>query len=261
MRIQKEVQKMTIPRLGMVKVGQIAVNKNGKEYPTSLGHFRFTSPEESRVEKLHQMFGPEPTKIPVTFYSDDPGEVCAQMFELRDVAGKLAVYGDGKNFWESTPTGWEQFTDNGDRDKCAAMIAKYSNEKHKASYRETLYLRFIILGFTEFGYFEFRTMGKDTSIPNIIGVFDRVLEMTGGRVTMVPFDLTVVKHKSERANANRQYPVVSLVCNMDTDHLEMIEGTAGAIKGLITPDKLDAVKQLAAPSPKKEEIEEAEIVE
>lgn len=221
--------------LGKVKVGELAETQNGKQYPTSLDYFRFTSNEEMRVKRMQDMFGDKPTKLPITFHCNDTDSVCVQRYEIRDSAGKLVAYGNGVNFWESQKDGFvekAQLTpEQGER----YMAALAANVKTKWS--ETLTLRFMVLQYPELGLWEFTTKGKDTSIGQIIAAFDAVQEMAG-RVKGIPFWLTVEKHKSNRANANRQYPVVNLVCDLSPEMVETVSTIGSGIKGLITPEKI-----------------------
>jgi hypothetical protein len=241
MRIQKAETTLQIPRLGKVKVGTKAVSKNGKEYPKSIDYFRFTSQQQSRVDKCAQLYGEKPQSLRVTFHSNDPADVCVQRYELRNSAGQLAVYGDGNTFYESTATGWTKHDATTEEGQQAVANLR---KKYGGQFQESLTLRFVLIGFPEMGVWEFYTKGKDTSIPSIIGTFDSVLN-NAGRVVGVPFDLTVEMHKSNRANANRQYPVVSLICNFGYDALESVQEYGEQLTGLVTAEK---IKQLQSPN-------------
>lgn len=233
--------------LGKVKVGKVVENKNGKSYPTSIGYFRFTSNEQRRVKKMGEIFGEEPTSIPITFPGNDVNEYCTQRFELRNGAGQLVAYGDGEVFYKSTKTGFVEIS---------KAESKKLNKATETQWSEVLILRFVVLGYPEFGLWEFRTKGKDTSIPQIISTFDTALEHAG-RVQMLPFRLTVHKHKSNRAEANRQYPVVNLLLDASPEMVENIRSLGDGVKGLITPEKI----QMQLEGPQGEGIEEAIIIE
>jgi len=265
MRIKNRNTAPVLGILGKVKVGDKATNQNGKEYPVSLDYFRFKSNEAMRVKRMDEMFGEKPTKIPVTFHCDDPDQVCIQRYEIRDSAGKLVAYGDGVNFWESHKEGFlqkpELTVQQGE--KYMAELAKQT----KTEWSETLTLRFMVLQYPELGLWEFTTKGKDTSIGQIIAAFDTVLE-SAGRVKGIPFWLTVEKHKSNRANANRQYPVVNLVCDLSPEMVETVAALGDGVRGLITPAKLQAGHSgqplsISAGSGTKEDIdfEEADVIE
>ena len=234
MRIKREteVQKIELGRLGKIKVGELK-ESNGKTFPSSIDYFRFTSGQADRVERMRTLFGDKPTSVRITFHSDSIDDVCSNRFELRNGAGQLMAYGDGEKFKESVKEGWV--------DRTKAEVSKL-----KGVWQEILILKFIVLGFPEIGYWEFATKAKETTIPQVVSTFDLVLSKFG-RVTMVPFRLTVEKHKSNRANANRSYPVVNLICDLSVEAAEQLEFVDDRVKGLLTMEKLQQVKQIAAP--------------
>lgn len=236
MRIQNRNAAASLGILGKVKIGDKAKNQNGKEYPVSLDYFRFTSNEEMRIKRMAEMFGEKPTKLPITFHADDANVCCVQRYEIRDSGGKLVAYGDGVNFWESHKDGFIQKPTMTVQQGEAYMKQVAGNTK--AEWQETLTLRFMVLQYPELGLWEFSTKGKDTSIGQIISAFDTVMERAG-RVKGIPFWLTVEKHKSNRANANRQYPVANLVCDLSPEMVETVYSLGDNIRGLITPEKLN----------------------
>jgi len=225
--------------LGKVKVGE-KVSKGGKEYPTSLDYFRFTGPSY-RIKRMNELLGSKPDRIPVTFHSDDANQVCIQRYECRNGSGQLVAYGDGNVFFKSTPKGYEEVHSANFMQEC------------RGDWKEILILRFMIMGYQEYGVWEFRSGGKETSIKQIIDSFDTVKEHAG-RVKGMPFWLTVAKQKSNRPDVNRIYPVVNLVCDLSP---EMIERVAGGVRiqgYLVTKDKLMLPEAVSS------EIEEAEVI-
>lgn len=230
--------------LGKVKTGEKHPQKG---YPMSLDYFRFDSPIVSREVKLKEMFGDNPKSLNITFYSNDTNEVCSQRLELRDKGGRLIAYGDGELFKVSTSGGWEEVRvdSDGNKARIKGLQTTYSQGEYKAVWKETLILRFLIIGFPEIGYWELRTYGKETAIPQITSVFDFCLEKFG-RVQMIPFTLTVGKHKSNRAEVNRNYSVIQLFCNVGVDAIEAVRNWDGV--GLLSGDKLTASqKAIASP--------------
>lgn len=248
----KDDRTNTLGVLGKVKVGMLNSNKSGKSYPTSIDYFRFTSGQESRVKRMTDMFGDKPTRIPITFHTDDTDVVCDQRYEIRDGAGKLICHGDGIIFHESHPSGFIE-KDMGDKKSGEAYMAKLASNTG-SKWEEVLILRFMVMKYTELGLWEFRTKGKETSIGQIISAFDTVMDQAG-RVKGIPFWLTVEKHKSNRAGANRQYPVVNLVCDLSPEMVETVGLIGAGIKGLVTPEKLQSLP----PSKTEEEVEFEEV--
>lgn len=231
----KDTKAVGIGILGKVKIGDKAVSeRNGKEYPISLDHFRFTSDQQSRVERMMKLVGEKPTRIPITFHCNDVGYICNQQYELRNSAGQLVARGDGLSFEESRAEGFYQIPEM-EKQTAEKYMADLARETG-TEWKETLTLRFMVMGSSDFGLWEFRTGGKDTSIQQIIASFDTVMEHAG-RVAGMPFWLEVKKHKSNRANTKRQYPVVSLVCDLSPEMVERVSGVQ--IKGLVTAQKLN----------------------
>ena len=256
MRIQNKPNLPKIGVIGKVKVGETRT-KNGKPYPVALDYFRFTSDQESRVSRMAELLGEKPTRIPLTFPTGENDVVCDHRYELRDGSGQLVVYGDGCQFYESKPEGFLKLPEMDVEGGGAYMDAQA--KKTGFTWSERLFLRFLILGCKELGLWEFSSMGKETSIGQIVAAFDTVKEMAG-RVTGVPFWLTVQKHKSNRANANRVYPVVNLVCDLSPEMIEAVAGAGDSVKGLITPEKLQlAAPQKVEPGPEVEEVQAEEI--
>lgn len=253
MRIKKTNanRSITLGVLGKIKTGIKKINGD-KEYPVSTDHFVFTSNVPKRVKDLRDLLGDKPTEIPVTFHSNSIDDVCSQFFELRNNAGQLVAKGDGETFKQSVANGWIDIT----KDDAYKLPGKISSSKFKAAWVETLVLKVIILGYPELGCWEYRTKAKETSIPQIISSFDTVLE-NAGQVKMVPFILTVKKHKSNRAEAKRVYPVVNLIFNMSTEMMEKINQLGQGVSGLLTAEKINSVKQIEAPN---NEIEDAQII-
>ena len=251
MRIKKTTDTgLELGVLGKVKTGK---KDPSTGYPMSLDHFVFTSNESRRVEKLKKLLGDKPTSISITFASNDIDKVCSQYYELRDKSGSLVAKGDGENFKQSTAKGWVFL----DKEDCKKLATSLNTDKYKAAWKEILVMRFIILEYDEFGAWEFRTGGKDTSIKQIIDTFDMVLK-NAGRVTMIPFNLTVRKHKSNRAGVNRQYPIVNLVPVNNIESQEKIKELGDSLSGLLTAEK---VEQALLPPPTPTEIEETQYEE
>ncbi len=246
MRIKKDngEQAVKLGCLGKIKTG----DKNEKGYPVSLDYFRLKSEIASREKWFTEKFGEKPNTLPITFYSNDPNECCSQHFELRDKGGRLVAYGDGYEFFASKPDGWQRILKDSDEKK--ALLAKLQTdnsikEKYQARWTEVLILKFLIIGCPEIGYFEYRTLGKETAIPQIISVFD-FCQQQFGRVLLMPFTLQVTKHKSNRAEVNRIYSVVQLICLIGIDAVKSVRDWDGI--GILSEEKLtNAVNQITAP--------------
>lgn len=160
------------------------------------------------------------------------------VFEIRDKAGKLVGEGDGhESFKRSRAKGFEAMT----AEEARALPRELSTDRYKAQWEEVLTLKIILIDFPELGFWEFRTKGKETSIPQIRDTFDLILN-SHGRVALLPFSLEMAKVKSSRAEANRQYPVAQLTCNLSVSNLEALANSN--VSGLVTAEKLELDKAL-----------------
>jgi len=237
MRIVKsELKPYTMPVIGKVKTG---MKNPDTGYPMSLDHFRFTSFVQKRVDQMKVLFSDRPTYIPITFHSNDIDEVCSERLELRDKSGALVSYGNREIFFRSVEKGFEKEDARiyGVEKYMNRLAIKHSTEKYKAEWHEVLVLRFIILGCTELGVWEYRTKAKETTIHQIISMFDMCLN-NFGRVIMLPFNLTVKKHKSNRAGSKNNYPVVNLICDLDIESAEKVLEYGESMTGLLTAEKV-----------------------
>lgn len=238
MRIIKKEDSKQLPALG--KVGNISIGKkdknaSGKEYPVSLDHFLFRSDYKKHVDDAVAIYGESPNSLDIFFYSDSPGECCSQRLELRDSGGRMVAYGDGETFFRSTKDKGmveERISDYPNANYMAALAAKHSSE-----WTEVLIMRFILAKTPNIGYWEFRTKGKDTTIPQILGTFDSILAQFG-TVSRIPFSLLVKKHKSNRSEVSRNYPVVSLILNLSPEAMDRVRSIGAGIQGFLTEDKL-----------------------
>lgn len=235
-RIQKrkspQADRIQLPIIGKVKVGEKAKSSLGKEYPRSLDYFRCDSKYASLFEKE---YGKTPSKIHVIFISDSLQDSCFERYECRDKSGRLSGYSDGNN--------WYLFNKN---------TSKYELTDDKTKIREsgdwsaTLTLRFIIPKIKGvFGLFQFDTKGINSSIPQIRDAFDTVQSQVGS-VINIPFDLTVTKVTSQKPGTKNSFPVVSLIPNIGQENLETLKAYLAQGKdiktlGMLTENK---IKQL-----------------
>jgi hypothetical protein len=239
--VRNETKPYSLPVIGKVKTGMKDANN---EYPISLDYFRFDSQVKKRESQMKSLFGDKPSELPITFHSNSIDEVCSERLELRNSSGQLVAYGDGEVFYRSVEKGFEKEDSRiyGTEKYMSGLSAKSSTSKYKAEWHEVLILRFIILGCTELGVWEYRTKAKETTIHQITSMFDMCLS-NFGRVVMLPFNLTVKKHKSNRANSKNTYPVVNLICDLDIIMAEKVLNHGEAMTGLLTAEKINSFEE------------------
>jgi hypothetical protein len=191
------------------------------------------------------IYGEQPKLLKIFFPSNDMKEICNHEYVIRDSSGKKAGYGDGENFYLATPSDgtvkfqlWEKEVIESKFKNAEAFMSSIS-AKLKTNWAERLTLRFMIVGFPVLACWEFCSGGDDTTIPAIVGEIDRIMQ-GAGRVSQIPFDLSVKKVKSDKSGSNNAYPVVSIVCNFspeDVDNLRQLPESISCF-GLLTSEKV-----------------------
>jgi len=213
-----------IPIIGKIRVGEKALTKDGKEYPTSLDYFK---PSGRYEREFYEAYGEKPSKLSILFASDDLAVSCFERYECRDKAGKKVGLSDGQTcmVWDSVQGRMVNINPDDPKVKAAGI------------WRAALTLRFVLPDIQGiFGLWEFTTYGEKSTIPQIRETYDYV-ESAAGTVRGLPFDLLVEKHKSESPDGkNRSYPVVSLVANLSAANMDKLRGLVA--QGLPLPSQI-----------------------
>lgn len=97
--IKSLVERMRLPRLGVIRLGIKETNARGTEYPKEVPFF--VVPDD-----LKGVLEPRPTRIPVLFPSDEPERVLAADY-IRYQGKLLTLKCDGETFREIAPSGQE----------------------------------------------------------------------------------------------------------------------------------------------------------
>lgn len=214
----KEDDSVRLPRAGILHIGR----KDGN-VPVSTDYF---VPSGKYAPLFSGEFGAKPQSITIVFPSDE--NVCEERLECRDDQGRLVAHGDGKTFQVWNGKAYE--------------VREKSNElRGMGKWKHIVTLRFLIPRISQvLGYWQLTTGGKESSIPNLIGTFDRVREIAG-TVTRIPFDLNVEFATSQKPGSKSRYPVLSLVPNLGQEQLESVRALSGKLSqigGLLTADKI-----------------------
>lgn len=240
MRIQRRINQeskkgASLGVVGKIKIGEMVDGKNGKR-PTSIDYFKACAPEQY-ARFFRDYYSDKPNKITVVFLSNDMNEVCKNFYELRDGSGGRIAYGDGKEFFVATKQGDNQIKDviivPQDPQRWMDDMEKTSGSKWK----ERLVLKFAIPAIPVLGVWEFSTHGTGSTIPNIVGTIDTMLEMAG-RIAGIPFDLIVEKVKSDKAGSKSVYPVVKIIPNISPESAEVVRGLPMQLGAILTQEKI-----------------------
>ena len=228
-RIKRRDQRSArLPIIGKVKIGK----KTEQGYPTSLNHFIAIGKYD---KYFSDAYGFEPNKLEVVFFTNNISEACNERWECRDPQGKLAGYGDGETF-----------------DIYNAVADKYEKTQDKeiikkaGKWEAILTITFLLLKIRGvFGCWQLSTKGERSSIPSIRDTFDMVMSKAG-TVIGIPFDLCIEKVKSQKPGSKNLYPVITLVPNVSSQHLEMLASYVGSDLnnvGILTEEKIEQIKQ------------------
>lgn len=241
MRIQRRINEQaaktaSLGVVGRIKIGETVTGQNGKNRPVSLDYFRADAPEQY-ARFFRDAYGEKPNKITVVFLSNDMAEVCRNFYELRDASGGRMAYGDGVTFYVATKQ-----ADGTVKDIVTTPAApqKWMDEvesKSGGKWRERLILRFAIPKIPVLGVWEFSTHGSGSTIPNLVGTIDTMLEMAG-RIAGIPFDLIVEKVKSDKAGSKSVYPVVKIIPNISPESAEIVRGLPMQLGAILTQERI-----------------------
>lgn len=230
---RKPGEKPRLPIIGKIKCG---MKHPEKGYPMSVDHFIPTG----RYAPLFQKhFGDKPKLLPVIFIEDGEAKQCEERYEYRDRSGSLYAYGDGEFFFVWNGKEYEMFLLEDHPDLMERVHQKVQAPK---PWSVTLTLRFVIPGLPVVGLWQFTTKGEASTIPNIVGSFDAILEHNG-TVKGILWDLSVAFAKSQKPGEKSRYPVVDLVPNNDPDRLEEVKTVLlnqGKLLTQSTPKKLQS---------------------
>lgn len=256
-RIQRRIndepgRTATLGVVGKIKVGEKVATANGGERPTSLDYFRVDCPNKEHEKLFYGACGERPTRLTITFLSNDVGECCQQFYELRDKSGGRIARGDGRTFQlaqnvsgvvadvtitPDDPQAW--------MNEQQQKAAKDYRTPADCKWKETLILRFVIPTVPVIALWEFRTNAEKSTIPQILGVIDSTFDLAG-RIKMIPFDLTVRKVKSDKSGAKNLYPVVSLTCNISPESAEQVRSLPAGVHMMLNESRISALSSGAS---------------
>jgi len=202
-----------ISRIGNLHVGE----KDARGIPKSIDWFKASG---KYADRFHKEYGERPSCISIVFPSDNVADVCNARYECWGTGskelpndpnkGKRIAYGDGNTFFVYSPAEDAYVAFDGDKDVLRKLPGKW---------RQLVTLRFLLVKVPVLGYWELTTGGSMTSIPNLVGVYDRVLSQVGPRIVKVPFDLTVEFATSKRPGSTSRYPVLNLIPLLGTEEV------------------------------------------
>lgn len=221
---QKLAKDRNFAVIGKIKIGDRGGNNNA---PQSLDYFRATGTYADLFDKA---IG-KTNKLQIVFPSNNASEVCKETLQFRDKSGNLVCEGDGEN-WKIWDYNKEKYVNT--KDSLENIMKDFGTPTY------VLKLTFIILQLkTIFGVWELETKGRESSIPNILNVFDVVVEKAGIHFTNIPFELIVTKHTTNSPyKFKRKYPVLQLICNLSNENLNLVSEKQDKLNRVLTSENL-----------------------
>ena len=205
---------LRLPRIGKIKIGE----KTDKGYPRSVDYFIATGDYASHFNEVY----PHSNRITIAFLSDDPNDSCRERLIYYNDQGKVCARGDGESYevWNEVDKKYIILTLK-ERPKLMEEIATKWPTKY--GWTHELTMNFLLPKVRSVvGFWQFTTKGKQSTIPQIVGAFDAVLEIRGA-VKLIPFDLVVNFAKSMHPGEVSRYPVVSLVPNAGIENTQIMQ--------------------------------------
>lgn len=257
-----------LPEIARLSVGEKKVNAKGKEYPVSLDYFRLRTDDERIVKAWNDTYpGGKPSKLLVSFFSDDPARVCREELQLR--VGRLKyAWGDGETFaWIDQKTKQQVVQVVRSEEEAEEILARLHQEAHDIArangstvtgWEKLLTMYVWLPELPIMGEMRLTTKGVDTSIENIRQSFDTIMA-AAGTVVRFPFDLTVEKFKSDNMSG-RNYPVIDLKPRLSRESIasfrdmsgslmqDIVEASGGVVRVLSDEIIQESVRRLGAGS-------------
>jgi hypothetical protein len=235
-RIKRDIESVRIPIIGRIKCGV----KDDRGIPKSLDYF---IAEGNYKAMFDREFGEKPTNIKIVFLSDDITETCNERLEIRKGA-KLFAFGDGKDFkvWAKDIEDYKDFSITEH-----PKIMEMCEQKAENKWQTVLTLRFLIPKISGvFGVWQLTTKGVESSIPQIVSVYDKVKSIAG-TVMNIPFDLSIEKVKSQKPESKNLFPVIRLIPNVSQESLEVVRNFIESnkpVQGLLTDERIQELKSI-----------------
>lgn len=224
------IQRVVLPRVGLIKVGYKEKAANGKEYPKSVDYFIPTGKYAGLFTKA---YGEKPQTIQIVFAYDEPEKSCREEYQYRDDAGKLVAYGDGETFFVWNGKQYCQYSTKDYPNLMAGVAEKHPNRavlNGGDGWIVTLTVTFIIpLVRGVGGVWQFTTNGTASTIPNIRDTFDAILQEKGF-VKGIIFDMNVQFAVSQKPGVRSRYPVVTIVPNESEENLFAVKEAFKPVK-------------------------------
>lgn len=253
----RDLNENSLPVVGKIKVGA----KDDRGFPVSLPYFRATG---RHSEIFHTLLGEKPTSLVITFLRNDP---VIHRWELvvsvptkgaRLMGMSLPPGEDDQGVFQEfriwNGKEWIHTKVRSQHQETQLLSAALDHWRPQASqktqrdlrWKKKIYIHFMIPKLKQIlGEWSFETTAK-TSTENILGPIRTALKGSGGRLSLVPFEMSVNYHtKFEASTHNQSFPIVSLNPLLDDHYLETLRTTdvlaASGLK-LLTPQVIDETR-------------------
>lgn len=188
MPINGLTDRMRIPRLGKVRIGIKATNKDGKEYPKAIDYFRSEEPV------FHEVYGEQPKAIDVAFPTDNVADWASTYYKVYSRSRGLVCRGDGHTATRTAFHGQREIA-MGDS-KAATQELEIDCPGQECPYytkgqcKELMMLQFLMPKLPGLGIWQLDTSSIN-SILNINSTAELVKRLLGG-IALRPLTLRIV---------------------------------------------------------------------
>ena len=192
------------PRLGKIKIGIKEYSDKAKaDIPKSIDWFRATG---NFSNEFHKVYGAKPNKIRVIFPYNDVEENLNEFYRHYK-SGGLYCIGDGEKATRIHPDNISEEID---------CPCKHWSEE-KGGCNATINCNVVILGLHVVGVWAIQSGGVNTT-NNLRGALELTKNLAG-KITGIPFILSVEKVKSTLSGNPNVYPVITATPDAETEQL------------------------------------------
>lgn len=238
MRINRSTKSpMSLPTIGEIKTGGKAQGKSG-EYPVSYDYFVASCKSKEHKALFDNYYKEKPTSIRIFFLEEIEKSVDHRFTLARSNQSKHEIFakGDGMTFdvWVGNKYITKKRPDDKpmqyppEDDEWMSEIVAHLNKTNNAQmeWKEQLTLYFYVEGVKVKGFWRYITHAKKSTIPQILDELEDI-QKRFGTITKFPYDLTVVKVKSNKPGVANSFPVVSINANISAEAIDRLQRFIG----------------------------------
>lgn len=203
-------------RGGHLRLGEMKLAKNGKEYPSKLDFFRADFEDKSLEDELYRLYGKEPKRVTVIFHSDNPADVFDQWYKCYGSSG-LKCRGNGETAMRVNDQGGYDEVECPGPEECPYALERGQGGKPGCKMLATL--QFFIKGLPGLNIYQINTSSYN-SIVNLNTGLDMLRLIRGHKgIAGLPVDLLLVPQQAQANGRAVEIYVMKLDVNVRLDEV------------------------------------------